>query len=299
MNRRLLTQKIKDLATEKGANIVGIADLKLLKGIFTYPKNLLDRYKYGVSVAVNLEQYGHYDNTTEEKAFAYLEKIARYVEEYIRSQGFKSKIIPCDKRVRREGTLYWKGAISHKAVAKTAGLGWIGKSTLLVTPNFGPRVCLITILTDIPLVPNRPKKNKCSTCKECINSCPINALVEIKFDYHPNKLEETFDVSKCGPYIEKTWDMQNICWSCLLACPYGKTKGERANSAVSFGNLAPPSARSLNSGHTATLRSAQIASFGCNFVCPQPLGEMSIWGNVYCSSRYSICFWGVPPTPLR
>lgn len=267
MNTQLSTQKIKDLAMGKSADIVGIADLTLLKGIFTYPKNLLRRYKYGVSVAVNLEQYGHYDNTTECKAFAYLEEIAEHVGGYIQSQGYKSEIIPCDERVRRKGPLFWKGAISHKAIAKTAGLGWIGKSMLLITPNFGPRVCLITILTDIPLVPNRPKKNKCGTCKECINSCPINALVEVNFDYHPNKLEEAFDVSKCGPYIEKTWDMQNICWSCLLACPYGKTKGERANSAVAKGNLASPSARSLNSGHTARLRLPKsLASLGTSYV---------------------------------
>lgn len=238
MNTQLSTQRIRDLAMGKGADIIGIADLTLLKGIFTYPKNLLKRYKYGISIGVNLEQYNGYDNTTEYKAFAYLEEIAKHVEEYIRRQGFKSKVIPCDQRVKREGPLYWKGVISHKAVAKTAGLGWTGKSMLLITSNFGPRVCLITILTNISLVPNQPEKNKCGDCKECIKSCPLNALIEVDFDDYPDKLEEAFDVSKCGPYIEKTWDMGNICWSCLLACPYGKKqKGERANSAVARRNL--------------------------------------------------------------
>jgi len=43
-------------------------------------------------------------------------------------------------------------------------------------------------------------------------------------------------LSTCGPYIEKTWDMGNIRWSCLLACPYGKKqKGDRVNSAVAKG----------------------------------------------------------------
>ncbi len=121
MNTQLSTQKMRDLAMEKGADLIGIADLTLLKDILTYPKNLLKRYKYGISIGVNLEQYNGYDNTTEYKAFAYLEEIAKHVEEYIRSQGFKSKVIPCDRRIKREGPLYWKGVISHKAVAKNGG----------------------------------------------------------------------------------------------------------------------------------------------------------------------------------
>ena len=48
----------------KGADIIGIADLTLLKDILTYPKNLLKRYMYGISIGVNLEQYNGYDNTT-------------------------------------------------------------------------------------------------------------------------------------------------------------------------------------------------------------------------------------------
>jgi hypothetical protein len=39
---------------------------------------------------------------------------------------------------------------------------------------------------------------------------------------HPDKLEEAFDVSKCEPYLDKIWSMGNICWNCLLTCPYGK-----------------------------------------------------------------------------
>ena len=202
---------------------MGIADLKLLKGIFTDPPSLLQRYKYGISMGVSLDQYGGYNNTTVDKSYAYLEEMAKFLEEYIQKQGFKTKFIPCDQRVKGDGPLYWRGAISHKAVAKTAGLGWLGKSMLLITSNFGPRVFLITVLTDMPLIPDDPeKKNRCGTCIECIKSCPLNALIGIDSDDHPNKLKEAFSVCKCGPYIEKTWEMGDVCWGCLLACPYGK-----------------------------------------------------------------------------
>lgn len=224
MYKQLLTQQIKNLAAQHSADITGVADLELLSGIFTQPSDLLEKYRFGISIVANLDQYGIYDNATENKAFTLLQKIAEQVEKYIKSKGYKTKIIPCDKRVEEEGPFYWKGEISHKAIAKAAGLGWIGKSMLLITPKFGPRVCLISILTDIDLVPNEPYENKCGNCKECVKACPINALTELNFNDHPENLKEVLDVSKCGPYIDKTWDEGRICWNCLLVCPGGRKK---------------------------------------------------------------------------
>ena len=97
---------------------------------------------------------------------------------------------------------------------------------LLVTPSFGPRVCLITILTDMPLIPDIPSEKKCGTCKECIRACPINALIDVNFDDHPKKLEESFNVTKCGPWIDKTWYKGKICYDCMLACPWGKQEAK-------------------------------------------------------------------------
>jgi len=81
----------------QGADIIGIADLKLLEGIFTHPKNLLERYRYGISVAVSLEQHNGYDNTTEDKAFACLEKIALNIEKYLQRQVTMAKLFPAIK----------------------------------------------------------------------------------------------------------------------------------------------------------------------------------------------------------
>ena len=46
------------------------------------------------------------------------------------------------------------GNISHKAVARTEGIGWQGKSLLIVSPQYGPRIRLATVLTDMPLEPD-------------------------------------------------------------------------------------------------------------------------------------------------
>ncbi len=66
--------------------------------------------------------------------------------------------------------------ISHKAVARMAGLGWQGKSLLLINPEYGPRVRLVTILTDMPLTPDGPVKNRCGACLECVQACPASAI---------------------------------------------------------------------------------------------------------------------------
>jgi len=227
MNAIVRTNEIREMAITHGADLVGVADLNLLKGIFVHPSGLLREYKCAISIAVNLDKLGGgYDNRTEGQAFSLLEKIAFFLKKLIESEGYQVKVIPPDERVEEEGPLYWTGALSHKAVAKAAGLGWIGKSVLLVTSDFGPRVCLITVLTGMALTPNSPSENRCGNCEECIKACPMNALTGAEFDDHPRRLEDALDIRRCGPWINKTWRKGKICYDCMLACPYGRTKAK-------------------------------------------------------------------------
>lgn len=224
MDKNLQTEKMKALAAEYGADLVGVADLSLLKGIFAHPPTLLTKYKYAISLAVNLQQYDRYDNTTEERAFSTLDKIAISLKAYIEKKGYGAEVVPPDERVGNKEPLIWKGAISHKAVAKAAGLGWIGKSMLLVTPQYGPRVCLATILTDMTLTPDKPIPNQCGNCVECVKACPVNALTGASFDNHPENLAQALYLKKCAAWIDKTWDEGRICYECMLVCPWGKSR---------------------------------------------------------------------------
>lgn len=182
MGRKDFTMEIKNLAIRYGADLVGIADLKLLVGIFTYPPNLLYKYIFGISVAVCLDRYDNYDNSIADKAFTALETIASHVKEYIQSKGYKVQVNPPDRRVQDEGLLYWTKELSYKAVAKTAGLGWIGKSMLIVTPKFDPQVSLIIISIDIPLTPGKPIKNRYGKCRKCIEAWPVQTLIKVDFE---------------------------------------------------------------------------------------------------------------------
>ena len=137
-----------------------------------------------------------------------------------------------DKRVAHNSPLYWRGEVPHKAAAKMAGLGWTGKSTLLVTPEFGPRVCLATVLTDMPVPTGKPMRNKCGSCRMCAVSCPINALKGSAFDDHPSDVADAIDVKKCGALVNRTWADGSMCYECMLACPKGKRKKKRESKKV-------------------------------------------------------------------
>jgi ferredoxin len=63
----------------------------------------------------------------------------------------------------------------YKAIGNFAGLGWIGKNHLLVTPDRGPRVALGAVLTDAPLpvTANTSMPRQCGSCRRCIDICPV------------------------------------------------------------------------------------------------------------------------------
>ena len=75
------------------------------------------------------------------------------------------------------------GPVQERVLAKYAGLGWIGKNTLLLNQQMGSWLFLGTILTDLPLMPTVESeemlpRDLCGTCTRCIEACPTDALVD-------------------------------------------------------------------------------------------------------------------------
>jgi epoxyqueuosine reductase len=226
-------KEIVRIAKTNGADLVGFADMKRLNGFFTYTDELTKNLPYGICLAVGLDKWGRYDNSTEDDfAFPFLERIAREIKKEIERMGFLAKVIKPDKRVAHNSPLYWRGEVSHKAAAKTAGLGWIGKSTLLITPEFGPRVCLATVLTDMPLPTGRPMRNKCGSCRMCVLSCPLRVLKGPVFADHPADVADAVEVKRCGALVNRTWVDGFMCYECMLACPKGKRKKKGKSKRV-------------------------------------------------------------------
>lgn len=113
---------------------------------------------------------------------------------------------------------------SHKMGAHLAGLGWIGKSCLLVTPEVGPRARWSTVLTDAPLQPTgEPMDERCGKCRECVDICPVGAFTGRPFDAREPR-ETRYDAHACNRYfreMEKGGGVP-VCGLCLYVCPYGR-----------------------------------------------------------------------------
>ncbi len=115
-------------------------------------------------------------------------------------------------------------------LAVQAGLGEYGKNGLLITKQFGPRVRLGKVFTDMPLAQDRPiqfgVKQFCEQCNKCAQSCPVKAIRGGQPSAEKFNQSNISGVSKWSVDGEKCfgyWAAQNSdCSICIRACPYNK-----------------------------------------------------------------------------
>ena len=92
-----------------------------------------------------------------------------------RKEGYRSLVLPAAGCPTDQRSL--KAVLSYKHAAELAGLGSIGRHSLLITPEYGPRVKLACLLTEAPLESSpRSVKNYCLHCDACIRKCPAQVL---------------------------------------------------------------------------------------------------------------------------
>lgn len=160
-----------------------------------------------------------------------LDQVGVRIANELQRDGHRAFPVPASKRTDDDRIC---GIFSQKLAAHLAGLGWIGKSCLLVTPDHGPRVRWASVLTDAPLAPTGiPMEPRCGECRACVDACPIGAF-NGRLSYKDEPREARFDAAACDRYFREMEKEKHVavCGMCLYACPYGK-RSEKGGSGES------------------------------------------------------------------
>ncbi len=227
----LLRDVLKNISEKNGATLFGVANLLPYKKYIeeVYGKELLHLDK-AISIGI---QYPKdvvnqlLDGPTHTYLYYYkilnakLDDIALQIAIEIEKNGWRSFPVPASQRVTDDRLA---GIFSHRMAAHLSGLGWIGKNSSLITKEYGPRLRLVTILTDAPIAYDEPfEGDLCGECNKCISACPSGAVVGNPFK-EDDPLEKRFIGKLCDVHLSRVRNTfgKRICGKCLASCPFGK-----------------------------------------------------------------------------
>jgi epoxyqueuosine reductase QueG len=236
-----LDEYLRKQALDLGADFIGVADLSPAREyIERHGGTMLARFPRAVSIGVAMpfaivdQLPRHREDKAAAVAYrthsysilnARLDQLASRLASVLQREGHNAFPV----RASQPGPLAdgegLHAAFSHKLAAHLAGLGWIGKSCLLVTPQAGPRVRWASILTDAPLTPGQPMDERCGDCRVCVEACPPQVLTNRNF-VPDEPRQARYDAHACNAYQRDSEDFVEVrvCGMCVYACPHGRKK---------------------------------------------------------------------------
>ena len=219
-----LQTKLKTFAKSFGADLIGFCALP------QSPIKELPQLRYAVSIGVKLSSavlqtidsapsfmyFQHY-----RAANALLDNVAFRLSRALEEDGFSAFPVAASQSLGKNNP--YRGVIAHKTAAVLSGLGFVGKSGLFLSTEYGSKVRLATILTDAPLQNELPIiENGCGDCQICQKACPAGAI----FGQKPSiNGERNFDPEKCSHYMKEHFQdvgRGSVCGICIKVCPKNK-----------------------------------------------------------------------------
>lgn len=231
-----LNTRICALLKEMGANLVGFADVTGLApdgyrtavvAAIALPFDIIDEIPVGPTPAY-VEIYKAFNNR--------LDAMSDAVAALLEQEGHRTLSLCRKNSPWTHETM--ASPFPFKTAATRAGLGWIGKCALLVTPEYGSAVRLTVTLTDAPLEVAQPiTQSRCGDCTACMEACPGHAVQGNLWQAGISR-EQLVDIPACdkaaGDRAEQTLGRRTtICGRCFAACPYTKSYVNRARSEQS------------------------------------------------------------------
>jgi epoxyqueuosine reductase QueG len=231
-----INQQYQQLAHDLGADYFGVTDLTQVsaavaeqggKDIAQYPRAIALGIRLMDAIVDQVPRRAEYASALNYRLHAYehvnlrLDQLASRLASALQNDGHVTLPLPAAERVNDEKIC---ALFSHKLAAHLAGLGWIGKNCLLITPDHGPRARWTSVLTHAPLVPTgRAQNEQCGECHTCVDVCPQHA-----FTGKPYKEDEPrevrFAAEACDKYFRELEQQGKlkVCGVCLWVCPYGR-----------------------------------------------------------------------------
>jgi len=208
-----MTAQIKAKAKELGASLVGVCEMRdefLIEGA-------KKKHKYAISLGLPMKRD---TMLAAPRVEAGMEVLRVYYQcslltvnlaRYIRSLGWPATGLPVNS----------SSEVLHIPVAIASGLGQLGKHGSMICREFGSNFRLTSVLTDLPLVPDRPVDigvdDLCSRCKVCVRGCPPDAIFDEKQMVRGEK-KWYVDFDKCTPFFSDNYG----CAICLEVCPWSE-----------------------------------------------------------------------------
>ena len=199
------------------------------------------------------------DDWPETQAAKLSGRVARYawVRDYHRvmKRRMREFVRGLERELESEVAARWyvdDGPILDRAAANRAGIGWFGKNTNILTPQFGSWVFLGQVITDLDLEPDAPLKKSCGSCARCIEDCPTGAIVA-PYVVDNARCISYLTIENRGPIPRQLRPLMGDwvfgCDICQDVCPVNR-KAQSAGQPIPFPAAASQHGPSTGSGQT-------------------------------------------------